>query len=289
MFPAGLADVRTRRVSLPDGLTLRVAESGAAGATPILLLHGWGASVYMWRDWLAPLAAAGLRAIAIDLPGHGLSDKPAGADAYRLPAMARVVQQFLAVEGLSGVDVVAQSMAGTIALELASENGALFRRMTLVNPACFGRVRTREVARAVSPLVSDSLLPRFVARWLVDRTHRMVYADPSRISPKDIDEYWAPSQFPGYSRAMRCLLHEFEWRRPEVAEMAERLRSLGTPPLIVLGRQDRLVRDSRTYVESLQRDGAPLRVVEIGNGGHAVNEERPSEVIAEVLSYLREL
>lgn len=287
MFPVGRADVRTRSVTLPDGVTLRVAESGPEDAPPVVLLHGWGASIYMWRDWFAPLAAAGRRVIALDLPGHGLSDKPRDAEAYRLPAMTGAIRALLAAEGLTGVDVVAQSMAGTIALEMARQDGALFRRMALVNPACFGLVRTRQVARAVSPLVSDALLPRFVARWLVDRTHRMVYADPSRITPRDIDEYWAPSQFPSYARAMRRLLHEFEWRRPPAAEMAGRIGALHGPPLVVLGRHDHLVRDARAYVDALQRAGAPLHVAEIANGGHAVNEERPEVVLAEVLPYLR--
>ncbi len=288
MFPDGRTDVRTRVVMLPNGIALRVAESGPSDAPTVLLLHGWGASVYMWRDWFAPIVTAGFRAFAVDLPGHGLSDKPRDAQAYRLPAMAGAIRSLLAVEGLSAVDVVAQSMAGTIALAMAREDGAAFRRMTLVNPACFGVVRRGQVARAVSPLVSDALLPRFVARWLVDRTHRMVYADPSRITPRDIDEYWAPSQFPSYARAMRRLLHEFDWRRPPAAEMATRIGALPAAPLVVLGRRDTLVRGARAYVDAMQRAGAPLRLAEVADGGHAVNEERPQEVLAEVLAYLRE-
>lgn len=286
MFPAGRSDIRTRIARLPSGVSLRVAESGAPDAIPVLLLHGWGASIYMWRDWFAPLAAAGFRAIAVDLPGHGLSDKPTGGDAYRLPAMTGAVREFLAAEGLTGVDVVAQSMAGTIALELAREP-ALFGRMALVNPACFGLVRTRQLVRVVSPLVSDRVLPKVVARWLVDRTHRMVYADPSRITQRDIDEYWAPSQFPAYALAMRHLLHEFEWRRPRASEMAQRIAVLPVPPLVILGQKDHLVRDARAYVGALRAE-APLRMAEIANGGHAVNEERPREVLTEVLPYLRD-
>jgi pimeloyl-ACP methyl ester carboxylesterase len=288
MFPAGRSDIRTRTALLPSGVALRVAESGPGDGVPVLLLHGWGASVYMWRDWFAPLAAAGFRVIAVDLPGHGLSDKPEDHDAYRLPGMTRVLREFLAAEGLDGVDVVAQSMAGTIALELAREHRTLFRRMALVNPACFGLVRTRQVVRVVSPLVSDRVLPKVVARWLVDRTHRMVYADASRITQRDVDEYWAPSQFPSYARAMRRLLHEFDWRRPRASEMAQRLAALPSPPLVILGRKDHLVRDAGAYVRALQAANAPLRMAEIANGGHAVNEERPQEVLAEVLPYLRQ-
>src|SRR5476651_553026 len=84
MFPAGVPAIRVRYVALPGGLTLRVAEAGDADAPPVLLLHGWGASMYMWRAWFAPLAAAGFRAIAVDLPGHGLSSKPEAPATYSL-------------------------------------------------------------------------------------------------------------------------------------------------------------------------------------------------------------
>src|SRR4051812_33390064 len=76
MFPAGHPAIRTRYVTLQSGVRVRLVESGRADVPAVLLLHGWGASVYMWRAWFAPLAAMDRRVIAIDLPGHGLSDKP---------------------------------------------------------------------------------------------------------------------------------------------------------------------------------------------------------------------
>jgi pimeloyl-ACP methyl ester carboxylesterase len=68
--------------------------------------------------------------------------------------------------------------------------------------------------------------------------------------------------------------------------MAERLRALPRPLLVVLGTLDRLVRDSATYVEALRDEGALLLVRKV-KGGHAVNEERPEEVVAIVLDFLR--
>ena len=270
---------------MPSGLTLRVAETGSTGQPAVLLIHGWGASLYMWREWFAPLAAAGRHVVAVDLPGHGLSDKPDDDRAYRLESLIAVVRELLDVEHLAGVDVVAQSMAGTIALELATAMDSRVNRTVLVNPACFGRVRLQGLARLVSPPIVDVVLPRLVARWLVARTHRMVYGDPTRISQRDEEEYWAPSQFPAYARAMRRLLHEFRWTRPPVAEMAERLRRVTREMLVVLGSRDPLVRDSVGYARALREGGARLDVRVVQGGGHAVNEERADEVIAMVLAF----
>ncbi|MEO7455207.1 MAG: alpha/beta fold hydrolase, partial [Gemmatimonadaceae bacterium] len=119
MFPAGAAHVRVRWLALPGGVSIRVAESGDASGAPVLLLHGWGASLYMWRDWFAPLAAAGRRVIAVDLPGHGLSDKPTDAGRYSLGRMVASLRELIEIERFDAPRIIGQSMGGAIALELA--------------------------------------------------------------------------------------------------------------------------------------------------------------------------
>jgi pimeloyl-ACP methyl ester carboxylesterase len=290
MFPAGRRDIDVRRVLLGDGTSLRVAESGDRHAPPVLLLHGWGASIYMWRDWFAPLAQAGFHAIAVDLPGHGMSDKPDAPGRYSLDAMVDAVRELVTVEGLSAPHVVAQSMAGTLSLALAERGEVDLGRLVLVNPAAFGRVGLLPFARHASPRAMAPLLDRVVPRWIVARAHRIVYGDPSLITANDIDEYWAASQFPGYARAMRSLIHEFAWARAPVEEMVSRLRTIAArigPPLVILGTRDRLVRDAMPYVTSLVARSAPIEVYESVGGGHAVNEERPAEILEAVVRRLQ--
>ena len=67
-LPPGIAS-RTVRV---DDLDLHYLEAGAG--EPVLLLHGWPTSSYLWRKTL-PAIAAGNRVIALDLPGFGASSK----------------------------------------------------------------------------------------------------------------------------------------------------------------------------------------------------------------------
>jgi pimeloyl-ACP methyl ester carboxylesterase len=281
--------VHAAYVTLANGVAVRVAESGSPDAPAVLLVHGWGASIYMWRDWFAPLAASGYRAVALDLPGHGLSDKPAEEGRYRLESLVATVREVIAVAGLRRPHVVAQSMGGTIALDLAVSGNPALGRLVLVNPACFGHVRLLPLALRASPKVVEPVLARLVPRWVVNRAHRRVYGDPSLITSDDVDQYWAPSQFPGYAPAMRRLLHEFTWTRPAVSEMVQRLRALApptSPPLVVLGTRDRLVRDARPYAAALRKAGAPLEIYSSVGGGHAVNEERPHEVLALVTAFL---
>lgn len=286
MFPAGRADIRTCYVGLSGGLSLRIAEAGDSSAPPIVLVHGWGASLYMWRAWFAPLAQAGYRVLAMDLPGHGLSDKPQGAGEYRLARQVEVLRELFEAEGLAGAGVVAQSMGGTIALELSVRHATAVGALALVNPAAFGRAYLQPPARLLTPAAVERVIGWVVPRWATGRAQRLAYADPSRVTEQDVDEYWAPSQDPGYARAMRRLLHEFEWRRQPVDHMASRLQSLASPPLVVLSGRDALLRDARPYVTALQRAGAVLHLLELPLGGHAVNEEEPEAVLPGVLAYL---
>ncbi|MEO6528141.1 MAG: alpha/beta fold hydrolase [Gemmatimonadaceae bacterium] len=279
-----------RRVVLSDGIGLRVVEAGDARGELVLLVHGWGASLYMWREWFAPLVTAGFRVVAVDLPGHGLSDKPHDPGRYGLERMVAALQEVIGLERLKAPHVVAQSMGGTIALELAVRADPVIGRLVLVNPACFGVVRLLPLARHASPAAVEAVLDRIVPRWVVARAHRVVYGDPSLITEADIDQYWAPSQFPGYARAMRRLVHEFSWKRSSPEMMTEKLRALrgaATPPLVVLGTRDRLVRKARPYVAALQALHAPMVVYESDGGGHALNEERPREIIPVVVRHLR--
>jgi pimeloyl-ACP methyl ester carboxylesterase len=276
-------------VTLSDGVAVRLAESGSTDAPSVLLVHGWGASLYMWRDWFAPLAERGYRVVALDLPGHGLSDKPSEKGRYRLASLTATLRETIAAAGLRCPHVVAQSMGGTIGLDLAVSGDPPLGRLVLVNPACFGHVHLLPLARHASPEVVEPVLARLVPRWVVDRAHRRVYGDPSLITAEDVDQYWAPSQFPGYAPAMRRLLHEFTWTRPAVSTMVQRLRTLvppTSPPLVVLGTRDRLVRDARPYAAALRKAGAPLEIYSSVGGGHALNEERPREVLALVTAFL---
>ncbi|MEQ1568424.1 MAG: alpha/beta fold hydrolase, partial [Myxococcota bacterium] len=84
---SGFALRGSRYDALPTAggaIRVRALESGPADGPPILLLHGWGVSSYLWRHNILALASAGHRVVAVDLPGHGLSDAPEGVGAYTL-------------------------------------------------------------------------------------------------------------------------------------------------------------------------------------------------------------
>lgn len=81
MQPEPTAGFRHRTVDSPAG-RLHLVEQGTGPL--VLLVHGFPESWYSWRHQLPALAAAGYRAVAIDVRGYGRSSRPAAADAYRM-------------------------------------------------------------------------------------------------------------------------------------------------------------------------------------------------------------
>ena len=278
MFPAGRDGYRVEFVVAPSSLRLRVVEIGSTEHPPVLLLHGWGASAYMYR-YLAPaVAEAGYRVVVPDLRGHGLSDKPRGNGAYRTDVLLEDVRDTIRVLGLTTpLPVVGQSMGGALALRLALAGEV--SRLVLINPAGVTPVRMAQVGRRVSPRFLDYFAKHLTPRWLVEALLRACYGNPERVTPNDVDEYWAPSQFPGYARAMRALLCAFDWAPVD----EQRLRAMTVPTLLVTGERDRVIPGTG----AAERKFTDIARLTIADAGHVVHEECSGDVDPAIVRFVQ--
>jgi epoxide hydrolase A/B len=279
MYPAGHPDLAVRFVARHDGQRLRVVSAGPDGGRPVLLLHGWGASVYSYRWQIPALAGAGYRVFAADLPGHGLSDKPAALDAYTRPAMTAAVAELLDVLDVRDALVAGVSMGGGIATALAATHHPRVGRVALINPVGFASVRFTSVGQLLSPLVLRDYASLVVAKPLVNWFLRLAYADPARVTDDDVEQYWATAAQPGFGAALVACLHRFSWEPFPERDLA----GIRGPVLLVLGTHDHLIVGSEVRASAIPR----LEIVRIA-GGHAVNEECPTDVNAALLAFARE-
>ena len=123
---AAFLDPEVRTVAV-DGVRLAYRAWGDEAAPPLVLVHGRGGDAAQWAPIARELAAAH-RVYALDLAGHGLSDRSAryGFDVYR-----DQLRGFLKALGLADVDVVAHSMGGVAAYLLAADTPGLIGRLVI--------------------------------------------------------------------------------------------------------------------------------------------------------------
>jgi epoxide hydrolase 4 len=278
MYPAGVAGITSRFITLPTGLRLRIAESGPVGGPVALLLHGWGASLYGHRFLLEGLGRAGIHAIALDFRGHGLSDKPTDQGAHTRDALLGDVVAALNVLGLDWVDLVGHSMGGAVAFQLAMREPARVRRVVLINPAGFAPLPLRHLFPLARPRLVNRLARLGTPRWLFRAILWAISGHAHGITARDVDEYWAPSSDPRYFAAARALLSEFAWQPVG----PEQLASFHHRTLVVLGEVDRLV----TGVGPVARRLPDARVVVIPGAGHICHEERSDQVNEAIVEFL---
>src|SRR2546430_14476728 len=200
-YPAG-TPLRAQYRTI-DGTRLRIIDSG--NGTPVVLIHGIGASLYAWRYALPPLVAAGYRVVAFDNRGFGFSDKP--AHGYHTADYTRLVVALLDSLGISSAVLVGHSMGGAIVAEVALAHPDRVRGLVLVDAAGYGINFPGVLKLARWPFVG-ALVTTFRGRWATGRILRSSFADPSKVTAADVDQYYAPAPLPEFGRALRGVLRE---------------------------------------------------------------------------------
>src|SRR5713101_2339334 len=181
------------------GKQLRVLDLGAGEATPVLLVHGFGADLNSWM-FTQPALAEGRRAVALDLPGHGGSTKVLdGADES---TFAAVIDRALAALGIERCHLVGHSMGGGIALNFAAWQPERVASLTLIASAQLGREinadfitgfvraqRRREAQEVLALLAHD---PALVSRAMVEDLLRYKRLDGVAAALETIAAEWFP-------------------------------------------------------------------------------------------------
>jgi haloalkane dehalogenase len=115
------------------GVRIAYLDEGPREGAPILLLHGEPTWSFLYRKMLPVLAGAGQRAIAVDLPGFGRSDKPAEPHAYTYAAFVGWVRGLVEQLDLRGATLFGQDWGGLIGLRVVTEIPDRFVRIIAAN------------------------------------------------------------------------------------------------------------------------------------------------------------
>lgn len=251
-----------------EGHRVRYWEEGAG--PPIVLVHGLANSVITWRKNVEALGR-NFRVIALDLPGHGLSDMPKVR--FDLPEGAAFVASFLDEMGVDRGHLVGNSMGGAVALELALARPDRTASLTLADSAGLGREISFVLRLGSLPLLGEyARRPtlkgvRNLVRWLVH--------DPNLVDEDELPLRLSYLKREGSAQALLGFLRTgvgLFGQRPATRRDAV-LSSVSVPTLIVWGAQDPLFPIEQAQGAAHAIPGATLHVFDAC--GHWPQYEHP--------------
>ena len=163
--PSDLADADSRFMEI-NGLNVHYKEM-SQGDPVFILLHGFGASLFSWREVMAPLSVYG-RVIAYDRPAFGLTERPMSGDwlgenPYGIPAQVEMLAGLMDALGVDRAILVGNSMGGTIAMNFSLKYPARVQALILVDPAVYN---SGGVPPWIKPLLGT---PQMKSSWSIDR------------------------------------------------------------------------------------------------------------------------
>jgi len=264
-----------------EGLRLHYLERGKGD--PVLLLHGWPTSSYLYREMLGTLGE-GNRAIALDLPGFGRSDKPLDAS-YSFPFHERVLQGFLDALGIERTGLVVHDLGGPIGLYWASRHPERLSRLALLNTLVYARP-----SWAVVAFVAGARTPG-VRSWLTSPrglrfAMRFGVHDKERLTEEAIAAYREPFQT---KQARKVLLKSATALHLGGFRQIERwLPAAEVPVRIVYGKRDRILPDVARTMRKVSRDlPTEPEITVLEDCGHFIQEERPQDIAAILAGFFR--
>ncbi|HEX2190153.1 MAG TPA: alpha/beta fold hydrolase [Longimicrobiaceae bacterium] len=267
--PAAGAAPRHSDAHLATGVRLRYLEQGDPGGHPVILLHGLSDSSLSYAHVL-PLLPAHLHVYALDLRGHGDSERPDAG--YGMRDLAADVVALMEAEGLPPATLVGHSLGSLVAQQVALAAPERIARLVLVGTGTTGRrIGDVEELDAAIAALTDPVDPEFVRGFQEGTIHRPL-----------------PEGFVDRAVAESLKLPARVWQRLMAGMLATEpptgLRGRGIPILMLWGDHDTVF--SRAEQDALLEmlPGAALRVY--ADTGHALHWERPAEFARDLLEFI---
>jgi len=262
----------TARFARAGGLEIYYQESGPVDGPAVLLVHGTGAWSEIWRGTMQALSDAGFRAIALDLPPFGFSERPMPPDYSDASQAGRILGLLDALE-IRQVTLVGHSFGARPTVEAALRDPNRVQALVLID-AALGLQATNGtppfLAKALlaSAPVRDALVSATMTNPMLSRRLlRLLILDPADATDQQVR--MIQQQFPvkGTSHALGGWLERLVLApdRSMAGDRAEYSR-LGMPALVVWGAADSITPLPQAQDLMTLLPNAELAVLE--NSGH---------------------
>ena len=240
---------------------------------PLVLIHGLGSSARDWELQIPPLAR-NFQVIALDLRGHGRSEKAPGP--YSMDLFAKDTADLIQSFGIPAPHLMGISLGGMVAFQMALDYPGLVRSLVVINstPELMARNWTDRARFLQRQLIIRFLGMEKMGRVLADR----FLPDPRHAELRQVFvKRWAENHRPSYLASLKAA---YGW------SVKERLGEINCPTLVIGADGDYFSTADKEAYTALIPDA---RLIIIDNSRHALPAEKPKELNKAVLDFLEGL
>ena len=243
--------------------------------SPILLIHGIGEYIEYWLPSFGALAAQ-YRVYAVDLPGHGRTDKPLDIS-YTIEGLAQFIYDFMAAIGIESIHVVGHSLGGAISTRLALRHPAAVEKLVLIGSAGLGKEIAMLLRMASLPLLGERITrPSLAGSTTVAKA---IVHDPAVITDEFIELNYQMAALPGaqqaFLKALRSNGNFFGQYDSLYGTNTRGMASFTKPVFVIWGRQDQIIPAAHADVAAMGFPNVRMHIFD--NCGHCPMLEYPSE------------
>jgi haloalkane dehalogenase len=264
-----------------EGLRLHYLAAGRGA--PVLLLHGWPTSSFLWRN-IMPAIAEHRRVIALDLPGFGRSDKPLDAS-YSFRFFNRAIDGFVDALNIERLGLAVHDLGGPIGLHWAAQQPpGRVERLALLNTLLYPRMNW-----AVMAFVASCWIPGaralLASPWGLKTAMRLGVSDPRRLRPDTLEGTCAPFR---ERAARKALLKAGRGLSPKgMVELSAWLSTVKVPVRLLYGANDKILPNIAWTMARAQRELPHAELTRIDDCGHFLQEDRPEQVAEALAAFFR--
>jgi pimeloyl-ACP methyl ester carboxylesterase len=258
------------------GVRLHVRDTGPKDAPALVLIHGFGSSLYTWDSW-ARLLSPDYRVIRFDLPGFGLTGPdPTGdySDERGLAVLAALMDRL----GVARATLIGNSIGGKIAWKFAVAYPGRVDRLVLISPDGFASPGFEYGRKASVPTMLRAL-PYVLPTAMLRMSLVPAYGDAKALTDAVVTRYRDMMLAPGVRAAMVARMEQVMMRDP-----VPLLRRIQTPTLLLWGDKDAMIPfgNSAAYLKALPH----ARLVALPGLGHVPQEEAPERSLAPLRAFI---
>lgn len=265
----------------------------------VIFLHGFPTFWWLWRNSLPEVAAAGFKAVALDLRGYGASDHPPRG--YDPRTLAADVAGVIRALGYKDAILVGQGVGGLVAWTAAALQTNSVRAIATVAAAHPNALR-KAMLTSTAQLKALSYVLSFQRPWIAERalTKKNAFAVGELLSSWMLQKELDPLVKDKYRNAFlqgntaHCAIEFHRWALRSIPRFdgkkfsTDMAKNILQPVLQLHGSYDTSIlletaRDSREFVSG------DYEFIELINTGHLIPEDNPTEMNKHLLAWLRKV